>query len=142
MATSQMSRANVSNKSNIKIVFPPDKNQIKIKLAKMQLGAVPFIESYMNKLAKELEQYMKKNAVWQDRTGNARRGLSAKVTQSEKKYVTTVTLSHSVEYGKYLEYSMEKRFAIIQPTIDNYAKIAIYATAGIRNDYQQWLRNL
>lgn len=62
---------------------------------------------------------MKSHHPWQNRTGNAERGLNARVTQSKKKYVTTIELAHGKDiwYGVYLEYSMGRRFAIIEPTI-------------------------
>lgn len=66
--------------------------------------------------AENLEQYMKQNRPWTDRTGNARAGLSAKAYNSGSSYMEII-LSHSVYYGVYLEYSMEKRYAIIYPTI-------------------------
>lgn len=71
----------------------------------------------MVKKAQEMEQYMKSNHPWRNRTGNAERGLSAKLTSSKAQYVQTITLAHGVPYGVYLEYSMERRFAIIEPTM-------------------------
>ena len=65
----------------------------------------------------EWESYMKDNRPWQDRTGNARAGLYGKVSRSTKGYRQTIELGHSVYYGVYLEYAMERRFAIIEPTI-------------------------
>lgn len=71
----------------------------------------------MIKKAKTLEDYMKANRPWQDRTGAARAGLVAKLTSSKKNYVQTIELNHSVPYGVYLEYSMGRRFAILEPTM-------------------------
>lgn len=71
----------------------------------------------MIKKAEDLERYMKANHPWQNRTGAAEAGLSAKVTNSPKNNVQRIELAHGVPYGIYLEYSMEKRFAIIEPTI-------------------------
>lgn len=71
----------------------------------------------------ELESYMKSNAPWNDRTGDARRGLKAEYTERFKKgvesepTVLTIKLSHKVDYGVYLEYAMGLRFAILEPTV-------------------------
>lgn len=67
--------------------------------------------------AEDFELYMKANHPWQNRTGAAEAGLSAKVRSSRINYVQTMELSHGVPYGVYLEYSMERRFAIIEPTM-------------------------
>lgn len=75
------------------------------------------VESYMVQKAEDLERYMKANRPWHDRTGAARAGLSARVTSSRMNYVQTIALAHGVPYGIYLEQAMEKRFAIIEPTI-------------------------
>lgn len=71
----------------------------------------------MIKKARELEEYMKANHPWQNRTGAAEAGLSATVSSSKLNYAQTIELSHGVPYGVYLEYSMGRRFAIIEPTI-------------------------
>lgn len=68
--------------------------------------------------AQRLEEYMKINRPWTDRTGNARAGLKAEVQNTNGDNVSIV-LSHSVYYGVYLEYAMERRFAIINPTIQS-----------------------
>lgn len=74
------------------------------------------VVSVMREEAQNLEDYMKLNRPWTDRTGNARAGLRADVNYYGGDYVS-ITLSHGVYYGVYLEYAMEKRFAIINPTL-------------------------
>lgn len=74
------------------------------------------ILAIMSQEASRLQEYMKRNRPWTDRTGNAKAGLTAKAYNSGSSYIEIV-LSHSVYYGVYLEYAMEKRFAIIYPTI-------------------------
>lgn len=74
------------------------------------------VVSVMREEAQSLEDYMKLNRPWTDRTGNARAGLRADVNYYGGDYVS-ITLSHGVYYGVYLEYAMEKRFAIINPTL-------------------------
>lgn len=105
-----------------RVYFPEGKNQIKARLKKMDVNkpiAIARVTQFMTSQASMLEQYMKSHHPWTNRTGNAERGLNARVTQSKKKYVTTITLAHGKDiwYGVYLEYSMGQRFAIIEPTI-------------------------
>lgn len=70
---------------------------------------------YANTKAVQLQGYMRTNRPWTDRTGEAKRRLSADV---ESKYDDIViTLSHGVSYGIWLELSNEKKYAIITPTI-------------------------
>jgi hypothetical protein len=83
-------------------------------LEKFNLLARNRVRNYFEDSAEELESYMKENAPWHDRTGNARRGLSADV--SENINAIRIELSHSVDYGIFLEYAMEERFAILEPT--------------------------
>ena len=74
------------------------------------------IELYINSAASQLQGEMKKDAPWTDRTGEARRRLTA-TTSKEQNYVYVITLAHGVNYGVYLELAHEKKYAIIQPTI-------------------------
>ena len=66
--------------------------------------------------ATKLQSSAKKNAPWTDRTGEARRRLSGTAKPILKGW--RITLAHGVSYGIYLELSHERRFAIIQQTID------------------------
>lgn len=52
---------------------------------------------------------------WSNRTGDARRKLRVDVIR--KGNTVIVRHSHNVPYGVYLEYAMEKRFAILVPTL-------------------------
>jgi hypothetical protein len=72
-----------------------------------------------------VETYMKHNAPWTDRTTNARNGLTATAQKSGSRIAASnfaIVLSHSVDYGIYLE---DERYAsarpIIMPTIRLYA---------------------
>ena len=64
----------------------------------------------------EAEAYMKSNATWTDRTGNARAGLKAE-TEVETNRVT-IYLFHTVPYGPYLELRWSGKYQIINPTIE------------------------
>lgn len=71
---------------------------------------------YGHTAAKKLEGYAKTGAKWTDRTGAARNRLKG----TSKRYPgkIKIELSHGVDYGIWLELANEKRYAIIQPTID------------------------
>lgn len=62
-----------------------------------------------------LESYAKAHAPWQDRTGNARRGLHADYMIWAEGL--RIWLAHAVHYGKFLELGRAGRYAILQPTM-------------------------
>jgi hypothetical protein len=68
------------------------------------------------RMAPEVEAYMKNNAPWTDRTGNARNGLAAHAYQEGDE--VGILLYHQVSYGIWLEVANGGKYAIIQPTID------------------------
>lgn len=105
------------------------------------------IDRYVTSKAKELEAYMKKNRPWTDRTPRARPGLSGEA--SKNGYEWTITLSHGVEYGRYLEstnnpdwstsgelsaidleFKWEKKWAIVNPTLREKSPEVIKAFNG------------
>lgn len=65
--------------------------------------------------AANLEKDMKENRKWTDRTGDAKKRLKGRAYAMPKG--VRIELSHGVEYGLWLEMAMEKRYAIIAPTI-------------------------
>lgn len=75
---------------------------------------------YANTEALRLQNEMKSNAPWTDRTAHARQSLTA-FAYKEKPDTVTIKLTHgaTVPYGIYLELAHEKKYAIIQPTIRN-----------------------
>lgn len=64
----------------------------------------------------QLEGRAKTNAPWADRTSNARNGLFGSVEDGNDAIL--IRLSHSIEYGVFLELANDGRFAILKPTID------------------------
>lgn len=76
------------------------------------------------KAESELEFQMQQDAPWTDRTGDARRGLRAVASHDDG--IITMTLSHSVDYGFWLEVIQNGRFAIIGPTLDTEARRITY----------------
>lgn len=70
--------------------------------------------------APEIENWMRSNAPWTDRTGNARQSLWSDVEQVANTAVDLI-MSHGVDYGKWLEIANAGRYAIITPALDYFA---------------------
>lgn len=66
--------------------------------------------------AARIETWMKKNAVWTDRTGNARQTLYAEVEKSLAEIA--IVFDHGMDYGYWLEFANQGAYAIIAPTLD------------------------
>lgn len=62
-------------------------------------------------------EYAREKAPWEDRTGDARRGLKGVVVHNDRDRVSTLYLGHTVQYGIYLETRWGGRFQIIMPTL-------------------------
>lgn len=77
------------------------------------------ITSLAERMTDEITAYMKQNAPWTDRTGEARASLYS-VVQHEARQMISVLVSHGtlIPYGVYLELSYGGKNAIIAPTID------------------------
>lgn len=75
------------------------------------------VKIYAETTATKLESYMKSNRRWQDRTGMAKARLTCVSNPIDHGY--RLALAHGVDYGIWLELANEKRFAIIQPTLQS-----------------------
>jgi hypothetical protein len=69
--------------------------------------------------APEIANYMKANAPWTDRTGNARQALYTAVEVVNS--MVELIMSHGVEYGIFLELKNAGHFAIVNPALDYFA---------------------
>ena len=72
-------------------------------------------------IASDLEAKARKNAKWTDRTGQARRSI----TGSSEANGTTISIklegyatNDNKEYFQYLEFAKQKKYAILEPTIE------------------------
>lgn len=72
-----------------------------------------------NVRAVEIESWMKSNAAWQDRTGEARKQLITDIIDLADSAIVII-LSHGVDYGVFLELSYGGRYAIITPALDEF----------------------
>ena len=90
------------------------------------------IEAVGKLSAQEMSQYSKATARWTDRTGNARQGLKGgfiwrNISQA------IIYIAHRVDYGVFLELAHEKRFAILQPTVNRFKNIVLGKLKRIMN---------
>ena len=108
--------------------FKFDANNLIKGLAEREIKTRAALGLYADTVAKKMESHAKSNKPWIDRTGRAKQSLN-----SSWKWVgdvARVELSHGVDYGVYLEFCNEKRYAIIKPTIDT---ISPQAIRGLNN---------
>lgn len=70
---------------------------------------------YLQTEAVKIQNSMRSDAPWTDRTGQARQRLTASAEKTDSGY--RVTLSHGVDYGMWLELAHEKNYAILEPTL-------------------------
>jgi hypothetical protein len=72
--------------------------------------------------APEIANWMKDNAPWTDRTGNARQTLWSDVDQVVNTMVEII-FAHGMDYGIFLELNNAGRYAIIGPALDHFAPL-------------------
>lgn len=77
----------------------------------------------MDKRAVEIEDWMKQNAPWTDRTGEARRTLRAEVVSAGG--TISILVAYSVYYGTALEYDYGGQYAVLGPALDYWWPILI-----------------
>lgn len=82
------------------------------------------IELLLEQIAEEMEAYAQSNASWEDRSGDAREGLTAEVVD-EGLFRNSIVLYHTVDYGIWLEIRWNGRYAIILPTIEHFGPIVM-----------------
>ena len=70
---------------------------------------------YSETAASNLEEYMKANKKWTDRTGHAKQRLTGRAYRVN--CGVRIELAHGVDYGIWLELANGKNYAIIEPTI-------------------------
>ena len=73
--------------------------------------------------APAMENWMKANAPWTDRTGNARQTLKTEVVPALAEII--IYLRHGMTYGFWLETKNAGRYAIISPAIDHWLPIIL-----------------
>lgn len=86
------------------------------------------IEALLEQVAEEMQEYARSHASWDDRTGEARSGLTAEVVD-EGLFSNSIVLYHTVDYGIWLEIRWNGKYAIIVPTIEHFGPIIMSSLA-------------
>lgn len=92
-------------------------------LALFEVRANVAIAAATREFAAEIEEWMKEHAVWQDRTGDARSGLTAE--HKSEGFKQSIYLYYSVDYGYWLEVIQSGRLSILKPTIEHFQPEAL-----------------
>jgi hypothetical protein len=87
------------------------------------------VEELLEELAEEVQEYARTHASWDDRSGEAREGLTAEVVD-EGLFHNSIVLYHTVDYGIWLEIRWNGKYAIILPTIEHYGPIVMGRLGG------------
>lgn len=100
--------------------FDYDKSKLSQNMEKFSQKFGAAVLMYANTKAVQLEASMKRNRPWTDRTGMAKATLRTVVTQPDQNTIR-ITLAHGVSYGIWLELAHEKKWAIVNPTLEKEA---------------------
>lgn len=102
-------------------------------LVQAQIDAIERdIVAFAESLTEQITAHMKREAPWQDRTGQARASLYSAVLYEARRSVT-ILLSHGtlIEYSGVLELGFAGRFAIIAPSADHFWPIFLRGVQAI-----------
>lgn len=92
-----------------------DSKGLKEGLERLSSKSDIVVKAYLNTAERKLENYAKQNAPWTDRSGRARLGLNSYTEKTPFGY--RLIIAHGVDYGIWLELAHEKKYAILNKTI-------------------------
>ena len=70
----------------------------------------------------KMEEYAKNEAIWIDRTGNARQRLKGEAMWESKDQIM-IAVSHHMDYGYWLELAHGQEYAILESAIEDNVEI-------------------
>lgn len=86
------------------------------KLTSKEYGGLQML---MQTAASKMEAWAKENAPWTDRTGAARQRLHGEAYWESPKIVVAAIM-HQVDYGVYLELAHQRKYAILERTLEEH----------------------
>lgn len=91
-------------------------NDLDRKLTSKEYGGLQML---MQTAASKMESWAKENAPWTDRTGAARQRLHGEAYWEDSKIVVAAIM-HQVDYGVYLELAHQRKYAILERTLEEH----------------------
>lgn len=73
----------------------------------------------MQTAATKMETWAKQNAPWTDRTGQARQRLTGQAYW-ENPNIVVAAIAHQVDYGIWLELAHQRKYAILEKTLEEH----------------------
>ena len=113
--------------------FHLDTRQIQVNVKELSRNIELGIAAAIDFQATQSEFFMRNNAPWTDRTGNARSGLFTATKREGKRFF--ILLSHTASYGIWLEVRFSGRYEIIVPTL--HYTIDVAAEASPAHSYEE-----
>lgn len=113
----------------LKVDFIIDMSEYKSKSLEVQAKFQASVPIVMKSVGAQIKAYAQANAPWTDRTGNARQGLHCR-TQVSKNEIAVV-LYHTMEYGYWLELAHQRRYKILEESIEAKVPDMIEALKGL-----------
>lgn len=98
-------------------------NTLTPTLAAFSAGVNFGIGATLEHVAEDIEEWMKENAPWDDRSGAAREGLGA--DYRPQGFLHEIVMYHTEDYGIWLEVRWSGRYAIIVPALEHWGPIAM-----------------
>lgn len=96
-----------------------DMSDIEENVDRLPERAGNMLHTIVERQAPRAESTMKRDAPWQDQTGNARQGLKARAVRDPRGDRFHLVLFHTMPYGIWLETRWGGKYAIILPTLDS-----------------------
>lgn len=99
-----------------KLKFELDVSEVESNMDKLKSKFEGAMRLLCENGAEKMEGYAKQFRPWHDRTGNARERLKGSWSKESNGY--KIQIAHGVNYGVWLEFAHERRYAILKPTVE------------------------
>lgn len=84
------------------------------------------VEDVLEKRREEIENWMKENHVWRNRTQLAQDSLFSKVVYDNLRFILIMGHGRNVPYSRFLErYMQQGRFSVLRPALDYWSPVLL-----------------